>query len=196
MIRIQRVNSSASTAICFKLFKPCSRHTWSYERVVAAQIQSSKKKVDTPWKHTKNVFLVLPSLLYLKCMNIFWWPWQPSMTSFNLRTSARSPPEVESFCQSWCQMDADSDGTVDLDEFSVFFSKRKVDRWGSERVGEEIAKGAKFGCVLRVAKFFFNIGREWLVEKCFVFHRFFWKKRRAVGWQGKGTRFFDLLPEN
>eukprot|EP00434_Breviolum_minutum_P029981 symbB.v1.2.026512.t1/scaffold2652.1/size73958/4 len=39
-----------------------------------------------------------------------------------------SDEEVESFCQSWCQMDADSDGTVDLDEFSVFFSKRKVDR--------------------------------------------------------------------
>ena len=73
-------------------------------------------------------------------------------------------------------MDADSDGTVDLDEFSVFFSKRKVDRWGSE-----IAKGAKFGCVLRVAKFFFNIGREWLVEKCFVFHRFFLKKTPSSG---------------
>ena len=28
-------------------------------------------------------------------------------------------------------MDADSDGTVDLDEFSVFFSKRKVDRWAA-----------------------------------------------------------------
>lgn len=140
MIRIQLVNSSASTAICFELFKPCSRHTWSYERVVAAQIQSSsKKKVDTPWKHTKNVFLVLPSLLYLRMyLCIFWWlkfqPWQPSMTS-NLRTSARSPPEVEIFCQSWCQMDADSDGTVDLDEFSVFFSKRKVDRWGSGELG-------------------------------------------------------------
>ena len=93
-------------------------------------------------------------------------------------------------------MDADSDGTVDLDEFSVFFSKRKVDRWGSERVGEEIAKGAKFGCVLRVAKFFFNIGREWLVEKCFVFHRFFFEKS-AEQWVGKakGPPFLIFFPK-
>lgn len=36
--------------------------------------------------------------------------------------------EVETFCQCWCQMDLDVDGTVDLDEFANFFSKRKVDR--------------------------------------------------------------------
>ena len=38
---------------------------------------------------------------------------------------------------------------------------------------EEIARIAKFGCVLRVAKFFFHIGRESLVEKCCVFPSFF-----------------------
>ncbi|CAE7229855.1 unnamed protein product [Symbiodinium pilosum] len=36
--------------------------------------------------------------------------------------------EVETFCRCWCQMDADNDGDVDLEEFANFFSKRKVDR--------------------------------------------------------------------
>mmetsp|Transcript_6224 Transcript_6224/g.14172 ORF Transcript_6224/g.14172 Transcript_6224/m.14172 type:complete len:417 (-) Transcript_6224:18-1268(-) len=36
--------------------------------------------------------------------------------------------EVETFCRCWCQMDADNDGDVDLEEFATFFSKRKVDR--------------------------------------------------------------------
>ena len=36
--------------------------------------------------------------------------------------------KVETFCKCWCQMDLDTDGTVDLDEFANFFSKRKVDR--------------------------------------------------------------------
>ena len=38
------------------------------------------------------------------------------------------PCQVETFCQCWCQMDLDSDGMVDLEDFSAFFSKRKVDR--------------------------------------------------------------------
>ena len=36
--------------------------------------------------------------------------------------------EVETFCRCWCQMDADNDGDVELEEFANFFSKRKVDR--------------------------------------------------------------------
>lgn len=39
--------------------------------------------------------------------------------------------QVETFCQCWCQMDVDSDSAIDLDDFSAFFSKRKVDRWGA-----------------------------------------------------------------
>ena len=37
-------------------------------------------------------------------------------------------------------MDLDSDGTVELEDFSAFFSKRKVDRWGPVGTGGEVIK--------------------------------------------------------
>lgn len=60
--------------------------------------------------------------------------------------------EVETFCQCWCQMDLDSDGMVDLEDFSAFFSKRKVDRLLGMRCVRYLSQRALSGGKISVGK--------------------------------------------
>lgn len=39
-----------------------------------------------------------------------------------------SKAEIETFCELWCKLDKDHDGTVDVEEFISYFKKRPVDR--------------------------------------------------------------------
>ena len=92
---------------------------------------SAVKSVAPLFTHS-HIYIYNYYIIYiiLCCIFHFGW-WNPKLLQGKKPTAmgmAPWPCQVETFCQCWCQMDLDSDGMVDLEDFSAFFSKRKVDR--------------------------------------------------------------------